>query len=192
MKNEATVPVGLRRTEPLRKALIRSYVQHIDAPPEAVFPLLCPVREGEWAEGWAESCDVLWSSSGLAERACVFRTVEEGRPETIWIITEHDPDRGAIRFDRVTVGLAASTLELQVASAGHGSSSVAIRYTVVPTSAEGEVYAAERYDGVDLLASVVWWERSLNHYLRTGLLLRRETEPISKAGALRAAGSDNE
>ncbi len=67
-----------RRAE--RTPLVRSYVQRIDASPEAVFPLLCPVREGEWLEGWAETCEVIWSASGLAEPGCVVRGgIEQGR-----------------------------------------------------------------------------------------------------------------
>ena len=154
--------------------LVRSYVQHIEAPPEAVFPLICPVREGEWLEGWAESCELIWSVSGVAEPGCVFRTLEPSRPETIWIITDHDPDRGIVVFARVTPGLAASTLRIEVSASDDGSTVVAIRYTVVPTSLEGVTYAAARYDRTELAASIVWWERSMNHYLRTGQLLRRE------------------
>ena len=45
---------------------IRTYVQDLAAPPERVFPLLCPVRETEWVEGW----DPLFvaSASGLATK----------------------------------------------------------------------------------------------------------------------------
>jgi hypothetical protein len=171
-----------------RTPLVRSYTQHIEAPPAVVFPLICPVREGEWLEGWADHCQVIWSASGVAEAGCVFRTTDEGRPETIWIITDHDPDRGIVTFARVTAGLAASTLHVEVTSAGDGGSSVSIRYTVVPMSPEGEAYAAERYERTDLLASVVWWERSMNHYLRTGRLLRRDGHPTTASS--RAAGPE--
>jgi hypothetical protein len=162
-----------------RPPLIRSYVQHIAAPPEVVFPLLCPVREGEWLEGWAERCEMLWSASGVAERGCVFRTVEEGRPETIWTITDHDPDRGIVTFTSVTAGLSASTLRVEVSPDGDGASEVVIRCTVVPTSAAGVVDAEVRYERTDLLDSIVWWERSMNHYLLTGRLLRRGERDVS-------------
>lgn len=176
----------LTARRPMRTPLVRSYVQHIEAPPEGVFPLLCPVREGEWLEGWAESCELIWSASGLAEPGCVFRTIEQGLPETIWIITEHDPDRGIVVFARVTPGLAASTLHIEVDGSGDGTSAVAIRYTVVPTSPEGETYAAQRYDRADLTASIVWWERTMNHYLRTGQPLRRDDRGTTSDA--RAAG----
>jgi hypothetical protein len=172
----------------MRAPLVRTYVQHIEAPPEVVFPLICPVREGEWLEGWAEGCEVIWSASGLAEPGCVFRTIEAGRPETIWIITDHDPDRGVVAFARVTPGLTASTLLVEVEGSGDGTSTVSIRYSVVPTSPEGATYAAARYDRTDLLASIVWWERSMNHYLRTGALLRRDAGGNSTNARAEASG----
>lgn len=171
-----------------RTPLVRSYVQQIEAPPDVVFPLICPVREGEWLEGWAEHCEVIWSASGLAELGCVFRTTEEGRPETIWIITDHDPDRGIVTFARVTAGLTASTLHIGVRPSGDAGSAVSIRYTVVPLSPEGEAYAADRYERTELLASVAWWERSMNHYLQTGRLLRRDGHPTTAQS--RAAGPE--
>ena len=81
-------------------------------------------------------------------------------------------------FNRVTAGLAASTLRVQVKPDGEGSSVVAIRYTVVPTSAAGEAYAEERYERFDLLDSVLWWERSMNHFLETGRMLCRDARDV--------------
>ena len=44
----------------------------IEAPPERVFPLLCPVREHEWIPAW--KAEMVHSKSGFAELDCVFRT----------------------------------------------------------------------------------------------------------------------
>lgn len=103
----------------------------------------------------------------------MFRTIERGEPETIWVIGQHDPDRGVVAFARVTLGLAAGTLRVEVDERIDGTSAVSIRHTVVPTSPEGAAYAEARFAESDLLALTVWSERSLNHYLRTGQLLRR-------------------
>lgn len=163
----------------MRTPIVRSYVQHITGSPEAVFPLFCPVRGGAWLEGWAERCELLWSSSGLAERGCVFRTVEPGRPETMWTISEHDPDRGVVTFTTVTTGLSAGMLSVRVSPDGAGASAVALRYTVVPTSEAGVADAEERCDRTDLLDSVLWSERSMNHYLLTGRQLSRGERDVS-------------
>jgi hypothetical protein len=175
--NTPSKPAAAPRAE-RHHPLIRSYVQRIDAPPGVVFPLLCPVREGDWLEGWAEDCEVIWSSSGVAELGCVFRTSEIGRPDTVWIVTEYDPGRGTVAFARVTPGLEATTLRIQVTPAADGGSLVDIGYVVVPTTTAGQGEAARRYEPSAFVASIVWWERSMNHYVRTGRQLRRsESEP---------------
>jgi len=56
----------------------RNYVQHIQAAPDAVFPLLYPVREGDWLDGWSEGVEIVHSRSGLAEDDCVFITRVRG------------------------------------------------------------------------------------------------------------------
>ena len=49
-----------------------TYTQRLVAPPAAVFPLLCPVREADWIDGWNPL--LVLSHSGLAEPDCVFVT----------------------------------------------------------------------------------------------------------------------
>jgi hypothetical protein len=34
------------------KRITHEYTQNNVAPPEKVFPLLCPVREADWVPGW--------------------------------------------------------------------------------------------------------------------------------------------
>ena len=62
----------------------RSYTQKLVAAPEAVFPLLCPVREADWIAGWDPLLVV--SGSGVAERDCVFTTAASPA-DAIWYIT---------------------------------------------------------------------------------------------------------
>jgi len=42
-----------------------SYRQIIHARPDVVFPLLCPVREAEWLDGW--DYKMIYSESGVVE-----------------------------------------------------------------------------------------------------------------------------
>ena len=67
-----------------------TYRQRLCASPAKVFPLLCPVREAEWADGWLP--ELVISSSGVAERDCVFITADK-LEKTIWYITRHEPER---------------------------------------------------------------------------------------------------
>jgi hypothetical protein len=68
----------------------------VSASPEAVFPLLCPVREREWLEGW--TAEIIYSKSGVAEENCVFRTPHG---PAIWNINRYEPPK-AIDFTVVS------------------------------------------------------------------------------------------
>jgi hypothetical protein len=152
--------------------IVRTYTQRIDAPPATVFSLICPVREADWMDGWADGYELIYSASGVAEKDCVFRTFGHGDPEMIWTISEHDPDRGVVEFVRVMAGLVATSLRITVADGGDGTSAVEVTYVVTPVSDEGARFAATRYGGEQLLHAIRWWETSMNHYLRTGECLR--------------------
>lgn len=151
----------------------RTFTQHIEALPERVFPLLCPVREAEWLDGW--EYELLRSSSGLAEEGCVFRTQPPGGPETIWLVTRHEPASGRVELARVTAGLVATRLLVVVRPAGERDSAVRITYELTPTSEEGARQVAASHSEEAFRASMEWWQRSMNHYLATGTLLRRPT-----------------
>ena len=62
------------------KRVSHEYTQTNDAPPEKVFPLLCPVREADWVPGWQYR--LIYSESGVAEDGCVFSTPNDAGPET--------------------------------------------------------------------------------------------------------------
>lgn len=75
------------------------FTHELNAPPEVVFPLLCPVREYEWLEGW--TCEMIYSDSGVAEKDCVFRTNRQPGGLCTWCTTIYQPPE---RIEYVTVG----------------------------------------------------------------------------------------
>jgi hypothetical protein len=90
---------------------------HVTAPPDDVFPLLCPVREREWIDGW--NADVLHSRSGLAELGCVFVARLGPGHEATYIVTHHEPPR-AIAF-AIFHGAFVETLRIELAPAEGGT-----------------------------------------------------------------------
>src|SRR5262245_10938344 len=70
-------------------------ILHAGAEPADVFPLLCPVREREWIDGW--DADVLHAESGHAELGCVFVARLAGGHEATYVVTRYEPPR-AIAF----------------------------------------------------------------------------------------------
>ena len=96
-----------------------TYRQKLCAPPARVFPLLCPVREIEWAAGWLP--DLVVSSSGVAERDCVFITPDEFGTAT-WYVTRHEPEKWFIEMLKILPGITACRLEIQLIADGLGIS----------------------------------------------------------------------
>jgi len=96
----------------------RSYVQSLISPPDEVFPLLCPVREAEWVNGWHPRLVI--STSGVAEPDCVFITAA-GPQEAIWAITRHEPDRHHLEIVKVIPGIVVGKIVVRLAAASEGS-----------------------------------------------------------------------
>lgn len=152
--------------------IVRRYCQTIYAPPDDVFPLLCPVREAEWLDGWEYT--MLYSESGVVERHAVFTTPGEGEPDTVWIVTAHDAAHRIVEFTRFTPGSRVCVLRIEVSADGHGRSLVDLAYTYTATSAAGNAFLDDLTQE-KFLEAVTFWEKSMNHWLATGeRLVKRE------------------
>jgi len=77
-----------------------TFKQLNNATPEEVFSLLCPVREKDWLDGW--DYKMIYSKSGLIEKNCVFSTSNLGEMDTIWHVTQNNPEKFEVEFLRVT------------------------------------------------------------------------------------------
>jgi len=141
----------------------RRYSQALGAPPEEVFPLLCPVREVEWVDGWNPR--FVLSRSGVAEPGCIF--VTPGEPQdAIWLVAHHDPEACRLELIKVVPGVVIGSIEIQLTSTETGSSAD-IAYTFTALGSDGdkvlEGFTQEHFD-----AFMITWEDELNHFLRTG------------------------
>jgi hypothetical protein len=141
------------------------YTQTNDAPPETVFPLLCPVREADWVPGWQYK--MIYSKSGVAEAGCVFSTPNEDGTESTWLVTEYDPARFRIAFAWVNPGQVAAQIGISLNKNSHGTTAALIRYTYTGLSPAGN-QEVERYDRKWFENKMQSWETAINHYLRTG------------------------
>ncbi len=148
------------------KRTSHSYTQSLLAPPEAVLPLLCPVRETEWLHDWDPALVV--SASGVAEKDCVFIT-QSAAEKTFWYTTRYEPENSFIEFVRVTPGLTACRLSIRVAKAPQGS---AARITYMHTSLgeKGDAFV-DGFTEAAFLDFMRAWEKRINHYLTTGTCL---------------------
>lgn len=150
------------------KRVSHEYTQANVAPPEKVFPLLCPVREAEWVPGWQHR--LIFSQSGVAEAGCVFVTPNEDGSETTWAVTEYDPAALLIAFVWVNPGGVAAQIRIRLERNLSGDTTAHIRYTYTGLSPQGNV-EVERYDEKWFRNKMESWESAINHYLRTGKLI---------------------
>jgi hypothetical protein len=152
------------------KRMVRTYRQTIDAPPDVVFPLLCPVRETEWLDGWEYT--MIYSVSGLVEEGAVFTTSNPGEEDTVWIVTCHDRGARLVEFARFTPGSKTCVLRIAVAPCGDARSHVDVSYTYTSTTPLGNAFL-DGWTEQAFLGAVVFWEQSMNHFLKTGDRLGR-------------------
>jgi hypothetical protein len=144
----------------------RTYTQSLIAPPSAVFPLLCPVREADWIQGWDPLLVV--SSSGVAERDCVF--VTSAQPvDAVWYITRHEPERYFVEMIKTTpsVTVCRLTIELRPITTGCEAS---ITYSHTSLGPFGDDFVAS-FTEDHYQKFMKDWEMKINHYLRHGTAL---------------------
>lgn len=145
----------------------RTYTQHLLGTTQQVFPLLCPVREADWIDGWDPSLVV--SSSGVAERDCVF-TTHSGPVDALWYITQHRADAGFVEMIKITPGVTACRLTIQLRALPKGSEAQ-VTYCHTSLGIQGDAFVAsftEEY----YRAFMQDWESRVNHYLSRGSMLR--------------------
>lgn len=142
---------------------VRSYTQRLAAPPEEVFPLLCPVREADWIPGWDPALVV--SSSGVAEQDCVF--VTSGQPnDAVWYITRHDARAGLVEMIKITPAVTACRLTIQLRAAPAGCEAD-VTYSHTSLGPRGDELIAS-FTEEFYRQFMQQWESRLNHYLRCG------------------------
>lgn len=144
------------------------YTQTNDAPPEKVFPLLCPVSEADWVPGW--DYRLIYSDSGVAEDGCVFTTPNDSGTETVWMVTHYDPAGLAISYAWVQPDMIATQLRISLAPAPGGKTTSQIRNLYTGLSPAGNA-VLERYTPEWFRSKMQSWETAINHYLRNGSLI---------------------
>ncbi len=147
-----------------------AYTQRLVAPPDKVFPLLCPVREADWIDGWSPV--LVLSHTGIAEPDCVFVTDAEPH-DAIWFVTRHEPARGIIEMIKITPEVTACKLSIEVRPSGEGSEADVI-YSHTSLGPQGDVFIAT-FTAEYYVQFMREWEDRINHYLTHGSALRAES-----------------
>jgi hypothetical protein len=148
-----------------------TYQQVNHAHPDKVFPLLCPVREADWLDGW--QYNMIYSKSGLIEKDCVFTTPHHGELVTAWQVTQHDPSQHFVEFVRLTPNENVVKIQIQLALRTDNWTDAHITYQYTGLNPQQNDFIENELEQ-NFLASMQWWEKAINHYLTSGEMLRKE------------------
>lgn len=144
-----------------------SYTQQLGASRQAVFELLCPVREAEWVNDWRPK--LVLTDSGVAEPGCIFIT--PGIPEdALWLMTEYDRDAFKLEIIKMIPGVVVGRISVSLTADVDDACSADITYAYTSISDHGD-RALEEFTDAHFESFMVTWEKELNHFLRTGSML---------------------
>jgi hypothetical protein len=144
---------------------VARYAHTVPFPAGKVFPLLCPVREYDWIDGW--QCEVVYTESGTAENNCIFVTEFPDSGRQVWNVSRYEPD---MRIEFVMIGAdLASRLNIQLTESG-GETTLRWERIFTGLTPEGNRLAA--------LHDEEWMQTlgdrlhdMMGHYLSTGRML---------------------
>jgi hypothetical protein len=155
--------------QPNRKK--HSYLQKLHAPPEDVFPLLCPVMEAEWVPDWMP--ELVISQSGICEQDCVFITPPEitsKSERSIWIVTNYNPGSWMLEMYKVTPEHTVSKLEISLTDNSDNTTKAHISYEITALGVTGDKFLTE-FTEQWYERFMLEWEAQINYYLDTGNML---------------------
>ncbi|KJS13364.1 MAG: hypothetical protein VR67_05145 [Peptococcaceae bacterium BRH_c8a] len=147
---------------------VKKFTQKLIAPPDKVFPLLCPTMEYKWIQPW--KCQMIFSQSGYAENNCVFKTnfPQDIEPET-WIVSQYEQNK-TIQFIRFNSSLVIRH-NIFLIDNGNSTTDAIIEQTITGLNEKGNKYV-EGYTDEAYFEEASILEKVLNYYLKTGEMLK--------------------
>jgi len=147
------------------------YMQTNNASPETVFPLLCPVREADWVDGW--QYELIHSKSGFAEQDCVFSTSYNDQTNAVWQITQYNKEEFQLEFMKFIPNETINKINICLESLGENSTKSIISYQYTGLNEEqNKIIETSQESSFKRLME--YWEKAIKHYLKTGKKLLKE------------------
>lgn len=115
----------------------------LNAGAKIVFPLLCPVKEVEWIDGWEDICTIVYTDSGIAEEACVFETDIPLEGRALWICSMYDAENTSIEYIKHINGKAIIKWRMDVRDLTDGHSEIYAKYSATSLTKEGRAYVKD-------------------------------------------------
>lgn len=147
--------------------IIKTHELKLCADARTVFPLLCPVKEIDWIDGWDEICRMIYTKSGIAEEGCIFETNNATEGKAIWICSKYDLDKTRIEYIKHIIDKLLIKLTMEVKDDSENKSSILMTYNVTGLTDEGNKSIKEHMEvGFPGLIQAI--EEGINYYVSNG------------------------
>lgn len=144
--------------------IIKKAVLSAKADAKTIFPLLCPVKEAEWIDGWKEICRLVYSDSAIAEEGCVFKTNIPLEGKAVWICSKYDAEKHNIEYIKHVIGKAIIKWGMSVKDISENSSEIYFDYTATSLSETGKDYV-KHLDKEGFNGMVEHLKEKMNYYV---------------------------
>ena len=128
----------------------------------AVTPLFGPVREAEWAPGWAPR--FIHPAEGGQREGVMFTTTSSDGKERLWLLTAYDVKEGRVEYVWIAPGFTANEIKIRVLpnDGGHCQATITYRHSALAPEANAEV---AKLDANWAAQQRVHWETAISEAL---------------------------
>lgn len=163
------------RNIPVNRRVHCNHTIEIEAPAEKIFPLLCPVAEYDWIDGW--DCRLVYTGSGVNEEGSIFTEeimgpVLAGSAATsTWVTNRYDVENHRIWFVIFITDLAVVRYDVALIEKKSNLTRVEMNFEISAMD--------ERIGGLGdeeirtrLMTIVAFLSAALKHYCETGEMMK--------------------
>ena len=137
----------------------QSFTIELNGPVAGVTPLFGPVREAEWAPGWAPR--FLRPAHGAQKEGVILTTTSGHGKDRLWVLTVYDAREGRVGYVVVTPGITATEIQIRVVPDREQHCKATITYRRSALRPEGNQEVAQ-LDAHWAKNQQVHWETAIN------------------------------
>ena len=155
---------GAGDTPPLEQRT-QPFTIGLNGPVADVTAFFGPVREAEWAAGWAPR--FIHPAQALQREGAVFTTTNGDGKDRLWLLTTYDPGNGRVEYVVLAPALTVNEIKIRVVPDGEQHSKATITYRRSALAPEGNDEVA-KLDAHWAEQKRIHWETAINQALAKG------------------------
>ena len=142
----------------MRRTVLRAAEITVELPADQAMELFTSEGERRWVDGW----DPQYPADDRREGPGMVFTTEHGGHQTTWVMVDQRPE--SVRYARVTQGMTAGTVAVDVVGSGEHSTRVRVTYDLTALSSAGESWL-DAFDA-DYDTTIAGWSTEIATWLQ--------------------------